>query len=233
MEGHRGRRGDAAASQDRSETGAIRVLVADDHPTIIEGLVSALGRHSLSVVGHAGDAEEVVAKFGETKADVLVMDVRFGEGATGLDVARDVLHAFPKARVVFYSQFDEDEFIRDAYRMGGAAFITKDVESNVLVDVIEQVYRDPAKPYFLPEIAERLALLGLRGDASPQSKLSRRDLEVFRMMAEGRTNAEIAEHMNLSTKTISNISQNVKELLGVQRQADITRLALKYMLISP
>lgn len=76
------------------------------------------------------------------------------------------------------------------------------------------------RPYAIP----------LRGDASPQSKLSERDLEVFRMMAEGQTNAEIAERLNLSTKTISNISQHVKEELGVHRQADITRLA---MIISP
>ena len=100
MEGHRGRRGDES-SPVRSASNAIRVLVADDHPTIIEGLVSALGRHALSVVGHAGNIDEVIPKFAETNADVLVIDVCFGEGATGLDVARDLLTAFPKARITF------------------------------------------------------------------------------------------------------------------------------------
>ena len=94
------------------------------------------------------------------------------------------------------------------------------------------MHSHPGKPFFLPEIAERLALLSLRGDDSPQSKLTQRDLEVFCLMAEGQTNAQIAEKLNLSTKTISNISQHVKDELGVHRQADITRLAVKYMLIS-
>ena len=185
------------------------------------------------MVGYASSSDDVAPKFAETKADVLVLDVRFGEGTMGLDIARDLLRASPHARIVFYSQFDEDEIIRDAYRLGGAAFITKDVDPSVLASAIEHVHNAPSKPFFLPEIAERLAVLGLRGDESPQSKLSRRDLEVFRLMAEGQTNAEIAEKLNLSTKTISNISQHVKDELGVHRQADITRLAVKYMLISP
>jgi two-component system invasion response regulator UvrY len=234
MEGQRGRRGDPERSPAGDEaTGGIRVLIADDHPTIIEGLISALGRHALKVVGHVSDPDAVVPKFAEAKAEVLVLDVRFGEGSTGLDIARELLRASPSARIVFYSQFDEDEIIREAYRLGGAAFITKNVDPSVLASAIEHVHGDASKPFFLPEIAERLAVLGLRGDESPQSKLSRRDLEVFRLMAEGQTNAEIAERLNLSTKTISNISQHVKDQLGVHRQADLTRLAVKYMLISP
>jgi DNA-binding NarL/FixJ family response regulator len=89
------------------------------------------------------------------------------------------------------------------------------------------------KLYFLPQIAERLANLSVRGDASPQSQLDQRGLEIFKLMAEGLTNAEIAEKLNLSTKTISNISQSVKEKLGVHRQAYITKLAVKHGLIEP
>ena len=84
-----------------------------------------------------------------------------------------------------------------------------------------------------PQIAERLANLSVRGDVSPQSQLDQRGLEIFKLMAEGLTNAEIAEKLNLSTKTISNISQSVKEKLGVHRQAYITKLAVKHGLIEP
>ena len=234
MEVQRGRRSNLEGLLQSSDgRDGVRVLIADDHPTIIEGLISALGRHALRVVAHVSDPEEVVRSYAEAKADVVVLDVRFGEGPTGLDVARELLQEKPDARIVFYSQFDEDEIIREAYRLGGAAFITKNVDPGILARAIEQVHGDRAKPFFMPEIAERLAVLGLRGDESPQSKLSARDLEVFRLMAEGQTNAEIAERLNLSTKTISNISQHVKDQLGVHRQADITRLAVKYMLISP
>ena len=100
-----------------------------------------------------------------------------------------------------------------------------------LANAVRQAHE--GKLYFLPHIAERLANLSVRGDASPQSQLDERGLEIFKLMAEGLTNAEIAEKLNLSTKTISNISQAVKEKLGVHRQAYITKLAVKHGLIEP
>ena len=213
----------------------IRVVIADDHPLIIEGLGSALLRYGVEVGGYVCTAPEVIAKYNEIKPDVLILDVRFGEGANGLDVARELLIDSPDARIVFYSQFDEDELVQEAYRMGGAAFITKNIIPSVLADAIRQVHegRKTKKPFFLPGIAERLALLGVRGDDSPQAKLERRELEVFKLMAQGLTNVEIAERMNQSPRTISTISQHIKETLGVHRPADVTRLALKHLLIEP
>jgi len=82
-------------------------------------------------------------------------------------------------------------------------------------------------------IANRLALIGVRGDESPQSRLAPRELAVFTMMAQGLMNAEIAERLSLSVKTISNVSQAIKDQLGVHRPADITLLAVKHGLITP
>ncbi len=210
---------------------AVRVLLADDHPLIIEGLAAALKRLGVKVVGHALAASEVVDKFRRAKPDVLLLDVRFGPGPTGLDVARDVLAADPGARIVFYSQFDQNEIIREAYRLGGAAFITKDTAPDVLARAIEQAHA--GKTFFLPEIAERLALLGVRGDSSPRAVLDARELEVFIRLARGLTNNEIAAEMNFSAKTIGAIGQAVREKLGVQRAADMTRLAVRYGIIDP
>ena len=209
---------------------SIRVLIADDHPLIVVGLTTALSHLDIEVVDHVAVAGEVVPKYAETKPDVLVLDIRFGEGATGLDVARELLHRFPAARIVFYSQFDQDETITEAYRVGGAAFIPKNTSPSLLADAIKHVHT--GQTYFLREIAERLALIGVRGDESPNSKLEAREIEVFKLMAQGLTNNEMAEKMNLSPKTISTISQTVKEKLGVDRQADITRLAVKHLMIA-
>lgn len=210
---------------------AVRVLLADDHPLIIEGLSAALKRLGVKVVGHALAASEVVDKFRRAKPDVLLLDVRFGPGPTGLDVARDVLAADPGARIVFYSQFDQNEVIREAYRLGGAAFITKDTAPDVLARAIEQAHA--GKTFFLPEIAERLALLGVKGDSSPRAVLDARELEVFIRLARGLTNNEIAAEMDFSAKTIGAIGQAVREKLGVQRAADMTRLAVRYGIIDP
>lgn len=137
----------------------------------------------------------------------------------------------PKARIVFYSQFDQNEVIREAYRLGGAGFITKNTPPETLARAIGEVHA--GRTYFLPEIAERLALLGVRGDQSPRSILDQREIEVFMMLSRGFTNNEIAERMNLSAKTIGAIAQAVKEKLGVQRATDMTRLAVRHGMLDP
>jgi two-component system invasion response regulator UvrY len=210
---------------------ALRVLIADDHPLIIEGLVAALKRLGLRVVGHVEVATDVIAKYMQTQPDVLVLDVRFGPGPTGLDVARELIARDANARIVFYSQFDQNEVIREAYRLGGAAFITKNTPAEVLARAIGEAHA--GRTYFLPEIAERLALLGVHGEQSPRAMLDEREVEVFMLMAGGLTNNEIAERMNLSAKTIGNIGQAVKEKLGVQRATDLTRLAVRHGMLDP
>jgi two-component system, NarL family, invasion response regulator UvrY len=210
---------------------SIRVLVADDHPPIIEGVRAALARFGMEVVGDAETAAAVVPKYREMRPDVLVLDVRFGPGPSGLDVARDLLEVDPEARIVFYSQFDQTEVIRDAYRLGGAAFVTKNVKADVLAEAIKEAAA--GKTYFVPAIAERLALFGVRGDLSPRSQLDDRETEIFLHLANGLTNNEIAERMKLSSKTIGMIGQAIREKLGAQRAADLTRLAVRYGMIEP
>ncbi len=209
----------------------IRVLIADDHPLIIEGLTTVLTRFDVEVVAMATSTEEVVASYLAKTPDVVVLDIRFGGKTSGLDVARNILAADPQARILFYSQFDQEELLREAYRLGAKGFVTKSTAPTVVADAIRQVHA--GKTFFLPEIAERLALAGVRGDDSPAKKLDARELEVFRRMAAGETNAEIAEALGVSAKTISTTSQAIKDKLGVSRPADITLLAVKHQLISP
>jgi two-component system, NarL family, invasion response regulator UvrY len=210
---------------------ALRVLIADDHPLIIEGLIGALKRLGLRVAGQVQRATDVVANYMQTRPDVLVLDVRFGPGPTGLDVARELIARDASARIVFYSQFDQNEVIREAYRLGGAAFITKDTRPDVLARAISEAHA--GRTFFLPEIAERLALIGVRGDPSPRAMLDEREVEVFMLIAAGLNNNEIAERMSLSAKTIGNIGQAVKEKLGVQRATDMTRLAVRHGMLDP
>lgn len=213
----------------------IRLMIADDHPLIVEGLSSALRRYDVEVVAQVHAAGDVVVAFKGAQPDVLVLDIRFGGGLTGLDVARELLTTAPAARIVFCSQFDQDELIQEAYRIGGAAFVPKNSSPAVLADVIRQTHERAAgkRAVFLPGIAERLALLGVRGDESPRSKLDPQALLVFKLIAQGLTNLEIAEQLNLSPRTISTISQHVKDVLGLNRPADLTRLAVKHLLIEP
>lgn len=206
----------------------IRVLVADDHPLITQGLANELKPFGIKDVEAVSDGTEVVKRFRALRPDVLVLDLRIGS-IRGLDVARDVLQANPNARIVFYSQFDQDHIVREAYRIGGKGFVPKSSDPSVLADAIKAAHAGGT--FFMPEIAERIALMSVRGEESPQAKLNERELLVFTMMARGLTNGEIADELGLSSKTIGLVTQSVKEALNVSRPADITRLALKHQLI--
>ena len=213
------------------QAAAIRVLLADDHPIVMTGFAMSLANHGMEVLGQARTPQEAVSQYLALRPDVLILDIRFGDELTGLDAARQVLAQDAKAKIIFLSQFDQDSLIKETYRLGARAFVTKDCDPADLALAVVRAHA--SELYFPPHIAERLANLSVRGDTSPQSVLDERGLQIFKLMAEGLTNVEIAEQLDLSSKTISNISQEIKEKLGVHRPAYITRLAVKYGLIEP
>jgi DNA-binding NarL/FixJ family response regulator len=207
----------------------IRVLLADDHPIVMAGFAMSLQGQGIEVVGQAKTPDEVLTQFDALQPDVAILDIRFGEHMSGFDVARRLLERHPTARIIFLSQFDQDGFIKEAYSLGGRAFVTKDCEAEELANAVRKVQRGELA--FIPVIAERLANLSVQKDSSPQSLLDKRALTIFTLIAEGLTNAEIAEQLDISIKTVSNVSQVIKEKLGVSRQAEITRMAIKFGLI--
>lgn len=226
--------GQAAASTAPAATSAtapITLLLADDHPIVMTGFAMSLEHLGMRVLGQAKTPQEAVEQYQALHPDVLILDMRFGSEMTGMDAAKQVLQFDPRAKIIFLSQFDQDSLIKETYRIGAHAFVTKDCDPQDLAQAITRAHA--GELYFPPHIAERLANLSVRGDASPQSLLDERSLQIFKLMAEGLTNAEIAEQLDLSTKTISNISQEIKEKLGIARPALITKLALKYGLIAP
>lgn len=210
---------------------AITVLLADDHPIVITGFSTSLTSFGIKVVGQAKTPDEAIKKYTELSPNLLVLDIRFGEKLTGLDAAKEILKKHSTAKIIFLSQFDQDNLIKETYRIGARAFVTKDCDPADLAVAITRVHE--GELHFLPHIAERLANLSVRGDLSPQSILDEREIAIVKLMARGLTNVEIAEKLRLSAKTISNASQTIKEKLGMHRSADITRLAIRHGLIEP
>jgi two-component system invasion response regulator UvrY len=205
----------------------IRVLIADDHPVVGNALSAGIEGQQISVVGFTERADEVEAKYEELRPDVLLLDLRFGPEAkiSGFDIARSILSKHSDARIVFYSQFDSDEMLREAYVLGASAFIPK---RSALDDVINALVKVSTEgTYFVPSVASRMAMLSIRRDDSPQTLLDERELQVFRYLALGLETAEIAEKMGLAPKTITNARQSIKKKLNEDKPARMALIAVR------
>lgn len=207
----------------------IRVLVADDHSIVRAAFASLIKELGAVVVGESETTSTVVPAYLELKPDVVILDIRFGEDQSGLDVAEALLQADPAARIVFLSQFEQDTVITRAYRIGGMAYLTKDCEPSDLRAAIQHAAAGQA--YYTPKVSKLIAELHIHGDQSPMALLSKRDLHIFKLLACSMTVGEIAKEMDLAEKTVSNASLAIKKALNASRTADLTRLAIRHGLI--
>jgi two-component system, NarL family, invasion response regulator UvrY len=210
---------------------AIRVLLADDHPIVMSGCEMALASRGITTVGRATSATEAARQFEELRPDVLVLDIKFGQSRTGFDVAQEVLTSAPAAKIVFWSQCDQASVIREAYRIGALAYVTKLALPEELATAIESAAS--GRPYLQSAVAEKFAHQALLGERTPHELLTARELTVFKLIARGYTNQEIASELRLAVRTISTVSQAVKDKLGAQRAADLTRIAVRHGLVEP
>jgi two-component system invasion response regulator UvrY len=209
----------------------IRVLLADDHPIVMQGFALSLASMAIDVVGQVTSPNEAIESYESLKPDVVMMDLRFGEKLTGLDAAKAILARHPGANILFLSQFDQDALIKQTYSIGGRGFLTKDISASDLAQAVTDA--SSGENYFMDRIAKRLASLSVKGDQSPVALLDAREFEIFLLTAKGRTNQEMADHLGLSQKTISNVTHSLKEKLGTNRIADLTLLAVKYGYVEP
>ena len=214
----------------------LTALLADDHEMILSGFKGVLAPHQIDVVAATTSPEEVLPLYEQHRPDLVVLDLRFGNQETGLLTARDLLKRDRTTRVVFYSQFDQMEYIKEAYRLGACAFVTKAQPIQVLVDALRHAHA--GKVFVPPQVGEMFLRDALFSEkklpiTELTQALSERELTVFRLMASGLKTKEIATQLNLSLKTISLASQSVKDKLGVHRAVEMAHLAIQHGLITP
>ncbi|MCP3145191.1 response regulator [Pyxidicoccus xibeiensis] len=207
----------------------IRLVLADDHALVRQGLRSLLDlTPDLRVVGEAADGEEALRKVAELDPDVVLMDVRMPR-MTGLEALRALRARDPGRRVVLLTTFDEDAAIIEALRAGVQGFLLKDVSMEELADAIRRVAA--GETLLPPGVAERVA----RGVAElphafPHSDLpeglTRREVEVLRLIARGLSNREIAQALGTAEGTVKNQTSSILSKLGVR---DRTRAVLRAM----
>jgi two-component system invasion response regulator UvrY len=203
----------------------IRILVADDHPIVREGLKRILdAQPDFTVVAEAASGPEAVDLAQRQQADVVLLDVSM-PGRGGIETTHEVKRRVPHAHVLILTIHAEDHFAIRCLREGADGYLTKDAAPERLVEAVRKVHQ--GGKYVSAALAERLALnLDAKGARPPHERLSTREFDVMRFLAAGRTVSEIAADLNLSVKTVSTYRTRILEKMGMKNNAEIMRYAV-------
>lgn len=210
----------------------IRIVIADDHAIVREGLKRIVSSvNGLQVVGEAADGTEVMQRVRELSFDVLMLDLSM-PGRSGMELIRLVRAEKPKLRILVLSMHQEMQYAVRAIKSGASGYLTKESAPAQLEQAIRKIAAGGA--FISAEVAEQLALGAMPGsEASPQESLSNREFEVFRLLVDGVTVTDIGVRLHLSVKTVSTHKANLMQKLGLHNQSELIRYALKHGLSDP
>ena len=211
----------------------IRVLVAEDHAVVREGLCSLLtARYGVEVIGEAANGLEAVEKAQALKPDVILMDLAMPR-MTGLEAILKIRERDPGARILVLTSFGEDAKVSAAIRAGAMGFLLKDSSVDDLAHAIQSVHRGNLS---LPQgLALKLmaGVLGSEADAAPTEELTRRELDVLKCLAQGMSNAEIAEALSVSVPTVHSHVHNLLGKLNLASRTQAALYAIEMGLVTP
>ncbi len=220
--------------------GVLRILVVDDHDVVRQGLRSLLETHpGWEVCGEASTGREALEKSQQLKPDVVILDVAIPE-LNGLEVGRRIRKARPETQLLMLTMYDSDDLVSEVLKVGARGFILKSDAGRDLVAALEALSQH--KPYFTSKVAQ-LVLEGCLTRATPpgsaqsaqsgRHRLSAREREVVQLLAEGKSNKEIAANLNISVKTVEAHRSNIMHKLDLHSISQLTRYAIRNRMIQP
>ncbi len=219
---------------DESDRPPLRLLVVDDHEVVRQGLVALLDRRAgFEVVAQAGTVREAIAEAARFEPDVVVMDVRLPDG-TGIEACREIRAARPETRVVMLTSYPDEEAVLSAIIAGASGYLLKQVRGRDLVAAIESVGRSGSllDPAVTERILERVrAAAG--GASDDLADLTAQERRILLLVAEGKTNKEIASEVFLSDKTVKNYVSSILSKLNLQRRTQAAAFVAKRHLGEP
>ena len=211
----------------------IRVLVVDDHTVLRKGLCSLLSpKYGIEVIGEAADGFEAVEQARALQPDVILMDLIMPR-KTGLDAILEIRRENPDARILVLTSFGEDAKVSAAIKAGALGFLLKDSSLDELVHAIRTVNMGNLQ---LPQDLARKAMAGLYGldeSPAPVERLTRRELDVLRCIAQGMSNDEIAKELTITVWTVSSHVHNLLDKLNLSSRTQAALYAIEIGLVSP
>jgi DNA-binding NarL/FixJ family response regulator len=217
----------------QSNPTAARVLIVDDHPAVREALSIRIGRESdLNVCGEAADTAEALELAAKTQPDLAVVDIGLKTG-NGIDLIKRFKARGDPIRILVWSMYNEPLYAERALRAGAAGYITKEQASDKIVEALRQILA--GKIYLSPAMTDRMLKRAVGQAPQPAARspidiLSDRELEVLRLIGQGRKTTEIAAQLHLSVKTIETYRDRIRQKLDLASGTDLAHFATQWVL---
>jgi DNA-binding NarL/FixJ family response regulator len=213
-------------------TRPLRLLVVDDHEVVRQGLVALLDRRpGFQVVAEAGSVEEALAEARRHEPDLVIMDVRLPDGS-GVEACRDIRAELPATRVVMLTSFPDDEAVFSAIVAGASGYLLKQIRARDLVAALEAVGRGESllDPAVTEKVLTRVRQIAAGETHDELAGLTAQERKILLLVAEGKTNKEIASEIFLSDKTVKNYVSSILAKLNLERRAQAAAFVAKHRL---
>jgi len=214
---------------------SLRLLVVDDHEVVRRGLVSLLDRRSgFEVVAEAGSVAEAVTLAALHQPDLVIMDVRLPDGS-GIEACREIRAARPETRVVMLTSYPDEEAVLSAIIAGASGYLLKQIRGRELVSALEAVARGESllDSAVTEKVLERVRRMASGSATDDLAELTSQERKILVLVAEGKTNKEIAGEVFLSDKTVKNYVSSILGKLNLQRRTQAAAFVAKRHLVSP
>ena len=209
---------------------SLRLLVVDDHEVVRQGLVALLDRREgFEVVAQAGTVAEAIEQARAHEPDIVVMDVRLPDGS-GIEACREIRAELPRTRVVMLTSYPDEEAVLSAIIAGASGYLLKQIRARDLVAALETVGRGESllDPGVTEKVLERIRRMASGADTDELSSLTAQERKILMLVAEGKTNKEIAADVFLSDKTVKNYVSSILSKLNLERRAQAAAFVARH-----
>lgn len=217
--------------------GNIRILLADDHQLVRTGIANLLtGESGMEIAGEASDAKEFLSMVEKVKPDIAILDIAM-PGMSGIDLTRHISQHYPAIRVLILSMYTSEEFIFNAINAGAKGYLPKNTSRKELINAIHAIHM--GEEYFAESISNvilnsyiKKAKSGSDESGNKENQLSKRELEVLRLFAEGYSNQEIADKLFISIRTVESHKNHIMQRLELKSSVDLVKFAIRNNMVN-
>lgn len=208
----------------------IRIVLAEDHNLVRQGLKTLLDREGYQVVGEGSDGQEALKHVANLQPDIAIMDITMPL-LNGINAAREMHRSSPKTKAILLTQHDEDEYVSEALDAGVKGYVLKSQVASDLLEAIRQVSR--GQVYLSPGVAQAVINAYKRKDEKPKDPLTPRERQVLQLIAESKSTKDVASLLGISVKTAESHRSRLMQKLDIHDTAGLVRYAVRRGMVEP